>query len=46
MVKKPCSFERGTFILLGDVKFIALRRFRGEILDSMSESISDKWLAL
>ena len=27
MVKKPYSFERGTFILLGDVKFIALRRF-------------------
>ena len=27
MVKKPCSFERGTFILLGDVKFIALQRF-------------------
>ena len=27
MVKKPCSFETGTFILLGDVKFIALRRF-------------------
>ena len=24
MVKKPCSFETGTFILLGDVKFIAL----------------------
>ena len=46
MVNKPCSFERGTFILLGDVKFIALRRFWGEILDSMSESISGKWLAL
>jgi hypothetical protein len=28
MVKKPCSFKRGTFMLLGDVKFIALRRLR------------------
>ena len=45
MVNKPSSFERGTFILLiGHVKFIALQRFCGEILDSMSESISDKWL--
>jgi hypothetical protein len=42
MVNKLCSFERGMFILLGDVKFIALQRFWGEILDSMSESISDK----
>ena len=46
MVNKPSSFERGMFILLGHVKFIALQRFCGEILDSMSESISDKWLAL
>jgi hypothetical protein len=45
MVNKPSSFERGTFILLGDVKFIALQRFWGEILDTMSKSISDKWLA-
>ena len=27
MVNKPCSFERGTFILLGNVKFIAMQRF-------------------
>jgi hypothetical protein len=41
MWNKPCSFKRGMFILLGDVKFIVLQRFWGEIL----ESILDKWLA-
>ena len=46
MVNKPCSFERGTFtLIIGDVKFITLQRFWGEKLDSMSERISEKWLA-